>query len=501
MRRFVSLLLVLLLLLVGCADPVEDQQPPQSGHPTSPDSLALLGDGVIRDRQGTEITLERLGQDIGLYTIGQVQYWRKTLPGMRYGEPRSVLLQSNDALQAFAADNALTDGYAHYTDAFFVDHDLLLVGLEVPSGSIRYGVDALTREGGGELLLEITQLHPYHTEDMADWQLAIPVKKGEVQPDDMLCLRENEEPIGRRANTVEGALCLSSPLNGLYDEPLSRPFVLWGRELARFATWYGVSDAYAALIGSTDDTDALLIVPVRTEFHKTAFSLTCTYDANETALTVTVRESRDESSARIDEQAYHLVVPLQLSGDALPSVNLTYERQDVPLPDATPMQQLHVGSWQALLSEPARNLCLRSTDDLSLLLRISGITPPVTVNGFYFGGGEVSLDRGTLTDVRVTDIYAAYDEDFFAAHDLLLLPHTAGSGSNRHEVKAVTATEDGVCVTYACIYPGFGMDGTCDIANWTFLVPMEKGALPENGRIDTDYTSVSRSGDVRIEGQ
>lgn len=489
MRRYFVLLLAILLMLCGCAVPTvhpESGETPTDAPTAQADALALPGDGVIRDRVGNSITLQALGRDISFYTIGQVQYWRVRLPGVgKYGEPSLFLLTDNDALQAFAVDHGLTEGYAHYEDDFFKKQDLLLIGLETPSGSIRYGVEQLTRDANGALLLEITHLHPYETEDMADWQIAIPVKKGALQPGDVLQLRVNDAPGGSSKQSVSGAMVLSLPFGGMYDEPLSSPFLLYGRELSRFAAWYGLTTPYAALIRTVGEDEVLLVVPVREEVQNTVFSLTYAQDSVTGKLALTVRESREAGSARIEDVAYHLVVPIRLSGDTLPEIDVNYEREETPLPGAAEMQVLRIGLYRQLAESLPQERCLRSAADLALLARISGGFPE-----------RVKQDVGALTDLPIAQMLATYDESFFATHDLLLIPHVASSGSNRHEIKQVRADADGVCVEYACVYPAIG---TSDVAYWTLLAPVQKGAVPANGRFDTHRHTVSLSGGFVIE--
>lgn len=83
--------------------------------------------------------------------------------------------------------------------------------------------------------------------------------------------------------------------------------------------------------------------------------------------------------------------------------------------------------------------------------------------------------------------YTALDEAFFAAHDLLVIPITEGSGSNRHEVIELTADEGGVTVTILHVIPSAG---TCDMAYHQIIIPVEKGLLQRNDDLTTDDVTV-----------
>ena len=128
------------------------------------------------------------------------------------------------------------------------------------------------------------------------------------------------------------------------------------------------------------------------------------------------------------------------------------------------IETLHIDSYHDLVIPNSRYLCLESVEQLALLCRI---------NGFR-----------TESDTT----YAAYDEAFFATHDLLLIPRTEGSGSIRHNIFALRTTKQGLSLDIARLSPP---NVTGDMAYWTFLVPIEKGALPKDSTLNIRYTDIN----------
>ena len=89
---------------------------------------------------------------------------------------------------------------------------------------------------------------------------------------------------------------------------------------------------------------------------------------------------------------------------------------------------------------------------------------------------------------EVIAYYETLDDAFFAAHDLLIVPVTEGSGSNRHEVIDLTENEDGgVTLTVLRLIPSAG---TCDMAYHQIIVPVEKGLLQRSDDLTTKGVTV-----------
>ena len=80
---------------------------------------------------------------------------------------------------------------------------------------------------------------------------------------------------------------------------------------------------------------------------------------------------------------------------------------------------------------------------------------------------------GSVSDGGFTEGLAALDEAFFAEQSLLILYLEEGSGSNRHRVDQVIAEDGTVTVTLTTLEPEIG---TCDMAYWAILIPMDKDA-------------------------
>ena len=78
-----------------------------------------------------------------------------------------------------------------------------------------------------------------------------------------------------------------------------------------------------------------------------------------------------------------------------------------------------------------------------------------------------------ISDSGFTEGLAALDEAFFAEQSLLILYLEEGSGSIRHRVDQVIVEDGTVTVTLATLMPEIG---TCDMAYWAILIPIDKGA-------------------------
>ena len=91
-------------------------------------------------------------------------------------------------------------------------------------------------------------------------------------------------------------------------------------------------------------------------------------------------------------------------------------------------------------------------------------------------------------DEEVIAYYEALDDAFFAAHDLLIVPVTEGSGSNRHEAISLTQNEYGrPTLTVLRLIPS---QGTCDMAYHQIIIPVEKGYLEGSKDLTTEDVTI-----------
>lgn len=85
------------------------------------------------------------------------------------------------------------------------------------------------------------------------------------------------------------------------------------------------------------------------------------------------------------------------------------------------------------------------------------------------------------TTIGFLDACDRYDEDFFAQNDLILVLWEEGSGSVRHEIRSIELSDD-----HIWIIKGIRKNpevGTCDMAEWHFIVEIEKGTVKEDDEI------------------
>lgn len=85
----------------------------------------------------------------------------------------------------------------------------------------------------------------------------------------------------------------------------------------------------------------------------------------------------------------------------------------------------------------------------------------------------LGCSASSVSDGGFTEGLAALDEAFFAEQSLLILYLEEGSGSYRHRVDQVIAEDGTVTVTLTTLQPEIG---TCDMAYWAILIPIDKGA-------------------------
>ena len=86
----------------------------------------------------------------------------------------------------------------------------------------------------------------------------------------------------------------------------------------------------------------------------------------------------------------------------------------------------------------------------------------------YLGCSASSVSNGGFTEGL-----SALDEAFFAEQSLLILYLEESSGSNRHRVDQVIVEDGTVTVTLTTLQPEIG---TCDMAYWAILIPIDKGS-------------------------
>ena len=119
----------------------------------------------------------------------------------------------------------------------------------------------------------------------------------------------------------------------------------------------------------------------------------------------------------------------------------------------------------------ARNGCLygrlRSNGDESYPCTKT-VTTYAEWQSLYLG-----YSASSVSDWGFPECLASLDEAFFAEQSLLILYLEEGSGSIRHRVDQVTVEDGTVTVTLATLKPEIG---TCDMAYWAILIPIDKGS-------------------------
>lgn len=121
--------------------------------------------------------------------------------------------------------------------------------------------------------------------------------------------------------------------------------------------------------------------------------------------------------------------------------------------------------------------------------RITVVRSAEELNAYYEANKNLyNLERREVTYADTTigflDACDRYDEDFFAQHDLILVLWEEGSGSIRHEIRSITPSDD-----HTWILSGIRKNpevGTCDMAEWHFMVEIEKNNIKENDEIILD---------------
>lgn len=121
--------------------------------------------------------------------------------------------------------------------------------------------------------------------------------------------------------------------------------------------------------------------------------------------------------------------------------------------------------------------------------RITVVRSPEELNAYYEANQELySLERKETvysdTTIGFLDACDRYDEDFFERNDLILVLWEEGSGSVRHEIRSITPSDD-----HTWVLSGIRKNpevGTCDMAEWHFMVEIAKDMIKENDEIILD---------------
>lgn len=121
--------------------------------------------------------------------------------------------------------------------------------------------------------------------------------------------------------------------------------------------------------------------------------------------------------------------------------------------------------------------------------RITVARSPEELNAYYEANKELySLGRKETvcsdTTIGFLDACDRYDEDFFERNDLILVLLEEGSGSVHHEIRSIAPSDDDTWVL-----SGIRKNpevGTCDMAEWHFMVEITKGTIEENDEIILD---------------
>ena len=316
MKKYLLLLLACLLCLSSCLAPAQSET--DAAAITDADGNALQESDLSHHKH---------------YFIGDTLY--RACDPMQHvyiAEPTMILLQSTQQLTAQIREQDV-DALSRYDDDFFEENDLLIVYLETSSGGNRFGLSRLERDDEGIMHLELTLLVDGATEDIGNWQIAIPVDKGMVQTGEKIAYRELP---------------------------------------------YGIA---------------------------------------------------------------------------------TYE----PLPG---VQYFRAGMGTDSDNHNQTNYYLTSVENAKKFIK-EYLSP---------------------YDEEAIAYYEALDDAFFAAHDLLIVPVTEGSGSNRHEAISLTQNEYGrPTLTVLRLIPSVG---SCDIAYHQIIIPVEKGYLEGSKDLTTEDVTV-----------
>ena len=79
---------------------------------------------------------------------------------------------------------------------------------------------------------------------------------------------------------------------------------------------------------------------------------------------------------------------------------------------------------------------------------------------------------------------SAYDDAWFAEHQLIVVPVDSGSGSTRYKVALVTKEK----ILINCLVPEIG---TCDMASWRIFIEVDKG-FSADGNIKVEFVSLTK---------
>ncbi len=104
--------------------------------------------------------------------------------------PHTALITSREGLSEYTADHKLLSDnpYGRYDDAYFAEHDLLLLVLEASSGSIRHQVLAV-RQVEAQWVIDLQTIVPeVCTTDMAQWHILVEVPRGVIRPEDQIII-------------------------------------------------------------------------------------------------------------------------------------------------------------------------------------------------------------------------------------------------------------------------------------------------------------------------
>ena len=248
MKKRIVILLALLLLLTGCAT-----QPAKE-----PDSLT--------DTQGNALPREDL-QDQEHYFIGDVMYRTcDHIRGAYMYEPLIFLLQSRQEL----AENIREEdapALSRYDSEFFEKHDLLILYVETGSGGDRFGLSRLARDTEGTMHLELSLLVDGCTDDVGNWQIAIPVEKDTLQKGENIAYRELPFGITSYAPLPDVQYIRESVGDSDFHDS-HRYYLTSPEDVAQFADKYlspyaeKSSAYYDSLDNAFFDTQDLLVIPV-----------------------------------------------------------------------------------------------------------------------------------------------------------------------------------------------------------------------------------------------
>ncbi|MBQ6019220.1 MAG: dockerin type I repeat-containing protein [Clostridia bacterium] len=447
---------------------------------------------------------------------------------------------------ALKTDAAFRDADDNYDDAFFAEHDIILIVNEESSGAYRDEIVRVTG-CGGNIEVGLNRHVPGRgygvTCDMAYWHIFVEVEKdivpirdvtridvavqtveGPDAPDYVYETEPSEpgtdapeqpstEPTRIEPTTASPTVPVAFEAqyirtNGGYAENVSYPVVTTIKNRAELDAYYekykGTYDlerherVYAdTTIGFLDACDKYddaffakndLILVLTEEPSGSIRHLVRSVKTDDFGGVEIVIERGLPSVGTDDMAEWHIMVSLAKDPEhpgrdtTVSFVNFT-QWDDRSAPPTEPAETQLPGVRGTQYIRTARNKYDAPESPAVHLIR-SG----AELEKYYNDNKEeFSFDKPFDPSPSFRDACEKYDREFFDRSDLLIVFLEEGSGSIRHEVTGVTKTPEGRQVSIRADSPRVQ---TCDMAYWQILIELDKGFI-------TDEKTVT----VKIEGR